>query len=197
MSTRSANPKQPQAAPIRALFAANLLQRKCACGGAHEPAGECEKYHRSHLTLPQRAGVGFDLSVAPPLASAALPSSGQPSDTFARSFTEAGFGHDFSKVRVHSEGAGRPYAVNHQTPGPSGVETGKGFTQPAGPATEPVTGAEQESGGDLLTNRALASISYKVEISKTSFSEPAPVNTVTVKNQKIGGAVPSPVKPKK
>ncbi len=50
---------------------------------------------------------------------------------------------------------------------------------------------------DLLTKSAVASVSYQVEISKTSLSDASAVNTVKVKDKKIGGAVPSPVKPKK
>jgi len=247
-----------------------------------------------------------------------------PLSAKTHSFVEPHFGHDFSKVRVHSGGASRPDVVNDQTPG---EEAERGITQPAGPTTEPDTGAEQESGGDLqvdridfvtsssgavggypakedkcdaslskpepfndttkgavanvhqvhfhmsrgkpesltpvrmvdrtatgggktftksgndgppsheqkttdeklvvadapgwcntvtqsdfpltykgdfalyafdlLTKSAVASVSYQVEISKTSLSDASAVNTVKVKDKKIGGAVPSPVKPKK
>lgn len=50
---------------------------------------------------------------------------------------------------------------------------------------------------DAPTRAMLASISYHVEIKKTHFSQGDPVNTVTVTDKKIGGMVPSPVKPKK
>jgi hypothetical protein len=50
---------------------------------------------------------------------------------------------------------------------------------------------------DAPTKSILASISYHVEIEKTNYSQPGPVNTVTVTAQKIGGAVKSPVIPKK
>jgi hypothetical protein len=50
---------------------------------------------------------------------------------------------------------------------------------------------------DAPTKKILASISYHVEISKTHYSQGDPVNTVSVTEKKIGGAVPSPVKPKK
>jgi hypothetical protein len=50
---------------------------------------------------------------------------------------------------------------------------------------------------DAPTKAILASISYHVEIKKTHFSQGDPVNTVTVTDRKIGGVVPSPVKPKK
>jgi len=47
---------------------------------------------------------------------------------------------------------------------------------------------------DAPTKKILASISYHVEIEKTAYSQPDPVNTVTVTGTKIGGAVKSPVK---
>ncbi|HSS22521.1 MAG TPA: hypothetical protein VLL54_20790 [Pyrinomonadaceae bacterium] len=50
---------------------------------------------------------------------------------------------------------------------------------------------------DAPTKSILASISYHVEILKQHYSQDDPVNTVSVTAKKIGGAVASPVKPKK
>lgn len=50
---------------------------------------------------------------------------------------------------------------------------------------------------DPLDNSVVASISYHVEISKTHFMQTSPTNTATVTEVKLGGAVASPVKPKK
>ena len=50
---------------------------------------------------------------------------------------------------------------------------------------------------DAPTKKILASISYHVEISKTHYSQADPVNSVKVTDVKIGGAVKSPVQPKK
>jgi len=50
---------------------------------------------------------------------------------------------------------------------------------------------------DAPTQKILASISYHVEIEKTHYVQRDPVNTVSVTDKKIGGAVASPVKPKK
>ena len=50
---------------------------------------------------------------------------------------------------------------------------------------------------DAPTKSIVASISYHVEIEKTNYSQPGPVNTVSVTDTKIGGAVKSPVKPQK
>jgi|GEM_PF-3310539 len=50
---------------------------------------------------------------------------------------------------------------------------------------------------DAPTKQILASIAYHVEIKKTHFSDGGAVNTVSVSDKKVGGVVPSPVKPKK
>lgn len=50
---------------------------------------------------------------------------------------------------------------------------------------------------DPLNMKILASISYHVEISKTSFYQIDPVNTITVTDKKIGSGVTSPAPPKK
>jgi hypothetical protein len=49
---------------------------------------------------------------------------------------------------------------------------------------------------DPLDNRIAASISYRVEIEKTHYTQPDPINKVQVTGVKIGGAVPPPVKAK-
>lgn len=49
---------------------------------------------------------------------------------------------------------------------------------------------------DPLTYKILASISYRVEIEKTHYTQPDPVNKVQVTGTMIGGGVPSPVKEK-
>jgi hypothetical protein len=49
---------------------------------------------------------------------------------------------------------------------------------------------------DPLTKNILASIAYHVEISKTHYDQIDAVNTLTVTDKQIGGAVASPYKPK-
>jgi hypothetical protein len=50
---------------------------------------------------------------------------------------------------------------------------------------------------DAPTKQILASIAYHVEIKKAHFSDGGATNTVSVTDKKVGGAVSSPVKPKK
>jgi len=71
------------------------LHRKCA--GCREEEEE-EKDHKLH-----RKETGSGPSVAPPVVHEVLRSSGQPLDAGTRSFMEPRFGHDFSRVRVHTD----------------------------------------------------------------------------------------------
>lgn len=93
--------------PARSFTAASRvpLQRKCACGGTPGAEGECEECRKKRLerntrnTGPAAANGNF----APPIVHEVLRSPGQPLDAATRSFMEPRFGHDFSKVRVHTD----------------------------------------------------------------------------------------------
>jgi len=87
--------------PAREAF----LQRKCACGGTPGPAGECEQCRKKRLqrkTRNSEPGFRRDLAL-PPIVHNVLNASGQPLDVATRAFMEPRFGHDFSKVRVHTD----------------------------------------------------------------------------------------------
>jgi len=78
-----------------------LLQRKCACGNSTGlAASECEECKQK---LQRRAGDGDAPAVAPPIVHEVLKSPGQPLDREARAFMEPRFGHDFSRVRIHTD----------------------------------------------------------------------------------------------
>jgi len=72
------------------------LQRKCACGGTPGLDGECAECRRKRLTLQRQ-------STAPPIVHEVLRSPGQALDPDARASMESRFGHDFGKVRVHTD----------------------------------------------------------------------------------------------
>jgi hypothetical protein len=97
---------QTQAKPAPALFVTSapsgLLQRKCACGGAAGLTDECDECSRKSLTL-QRHARGPAAPDVPPIVHEVLSSAGQPLDAVTRAFMEARFGHDFSRVRVHTD----------------------------------------------------------------------------------------------
>src|SRR5262245_44873141 len=81
----------------------NLLQRKCACGGSSRLAGHCESCDEKKHELQRKAAGAADADYSiPPIVHDVLRSPGQPLETPTRTFMESWFGHDFSRVRVHT-----------------------------------------------------------------------------------------------
>jgi len=81
-----------------------LLQRKCACGGAPGVGGECAACRKKRLGLQRKAnGLGVN-QVVPRIVHEVLGSPGQPLGEEIRTSMEPRFGHDFSRVRVHTGG---------------------------------------------------------------------------------------------
>jgi len=78
------------------------------------------------------------------------------------------------------------------------VADAPGFCATATEADFPVTYTGDFSlyAFDPLHMNILASIAYHIEISKQSFGQIDPVNTITVTDKKVGGTVKSPVPPK-
>ncbi len=73
-----------------------LLQRKCA-------SNECEERRKKRLNLQRSSTNETEPSEVPPIVHDVLRSPGQPLDPKTRAFMEPHFGHDFSKVRVHTD----------------------------------------------------------------------------------------------
>jgi hypothetical protein len=80
------------------------LQRACACGGGR-PKCQMEQPGREHESLQTKRVQASDTGqiAAPPIVAEVLRSSGQPLDPSTREFMESRFGHDFSRVRVHTD----------------------------------------------------------------------------------------------
>ena len=78
-----------------------LVQRRCACGGSPGPSGECAECRKKHLQ--HRSTKQVEPTTVPPIVSDVLRSPGQSLDPDARDSMESRFGHDFSRVRVHSD----------------------------------------------------------------------------------------------
>jgi len=77
-----------------------LLQRKCA--PCNRPGlVEDSKRDKERPTL-QRSSAD-QASTVPPIVHEVLGSSGQPLDSSSRAFMESLFGHDFSRVKVHTD----------------------------------------------------------------------------------------------
>ncbi|MBC8028990.1 MAG: DUF4157 domain-containing protein [Pyrinomonadaceae bacterium] len=106
---REAVHAQPKAAtpPSFTPVGGGVLQRKCACGDTAGIAGKCDGCDKKKLTLQrstQNSETGNATSGSvPPIVQEALNSPGQPLDAETRAFMEPRFGHDFSRVRVHTD----------------------------------------------------------------------------------------------
>lgn len=83
-----------------------LLQRKCALSNTPGLVKDRSKRDEEELTR-QRSPVDYAGSVTAPLiVLEVLRTQGRPPDPKTRTFMEPRFGHDFSRVRVHSPGPG-------------------------------------------------------------------------------------------
>jgi hypothetical protein len=78
------------------------LQRACTCGGE---CPKCKREQRTHKQLQTESIQGHDADgvTVPPIVQEVLSSPGQPLDSITSQFMESRFGHDFSKVRVHTD----------------------------------------------------------------------------------------------
>ena len=86
--------------PAQIAARAPALQRQCACGGSPGPDGECAACKARRL---QRSSAGAALGVAPPIVHDVLRSSGRPLQPAVEREMGARYGHDFSRVRVHTD----------------------------------------------------------------------------------------------
>ena len=76
------------------------VRRRCACGGTPGPDGECAACRQKRL---QRTATSSGAPPAPSIVHDVLRSRGRPLDASTQTFMEARFGHDFSRVRVHTD----------------------------------------------------------------------------------------------
>jgi hypothetical protein len=105
LQTKTSSSAPPTFTPVPR----GLLQRKCACGGTPGPTGECDACRKKKL---QRRSENLDLSFTnhppssvsevPPIVHEELRSPGELLNARTGAFMEPQFGHDFSRVRVHS-----------------------------------------------------------------------------------------------
>ncbi|HEX8116015.1 MAG TPA: DUF4157 domain-containing protein, partial [Pyrinomonadaceae bacterium] len=98
----------PQAAPAAPETRAatprrDLLQRKCACGGSAGLSGACEECGKKQSVISQGANGPAAPASVPPAVHEVLGTAGRPLDTPTRTFMESKLGHDFSRVRVHTD----------------------------------------------------------------------------------------------
>ncbi len=83
--------------PVVQATSGRVLQRKCACG----TGASCEACGKKKEL--QRKATGPTTGEVPDVVYDVLRSPGQPLDAATRAFMEPRFGHDFSRVRVHTD----------------------------------------------------------------------------------------------
>lgn len=81
------------------------LQRACACGGGASAGGSCDSCNKKKSLQRKATEEPGTVGDVPPQVGSALAASGRPLDATTRSFFESRFGHDFSRVRVHTDDA--------------------------------------------------------------------------------------------
>jgi hypothetical protein len=74
----------------------------CSCSHDGEMCEECQQ-EQSQPTIQRRASAPSAPAYVPRIVSDVLRSPGHPLDSATRAFFEPRFGHDFSKVRVHTD----------------------------------------------------------------------------------------------
>src|SRR5262245_542197 len=103
------------------MHAGVLLHRQCACGKPASAGAECAECRRQKADTHSRADPDTGWGTLPGSVERALAGSGSPLEISVRQEMEQAFGHDFSRVRVHSEGAAeqsaRDVAANAYTVG--------------------------------------------------------------------------------
>lgn len=77
------------------------IRRKWPRGGLNVKHGECTQENEN--TVQRKAVFAPTPTEAPPIVHQVLASPGQPLDAGTRTLMESRFGHDFSRVRVHSD----------------------------------------------------------------------------------------------
>jgi hypothetical protein len=79
------------------------LQRKCDCGGSCDDCKKKQPDEPAKVRMKAAGSTGAGGMEAPPIVHEVLRSPGQQLDAGTRAFMEPRFGHDFSKVRVHTD----------------------------------------------------------------------------------------------
>jgi hypothetical protein len=99
-------PVADHAAEPLGLPPAAPLQRACTCGGGcHAYQASSPDWAGTHQPATRAESGGWGPAAVPPAVHDVLRAAGQPLDPTIRTFMEPRFGHDFSRVRVHTDAA--------------------------------------------------------------------------------------------
>ena len=102
MAEKAQTQVKPTAVPVGPA-AGGSLQRQCACG-THTLGDQCDSCKGKSGMLQRQASSSAGVSEVPPVVHEVLSSPGQSLDLPTREFMESRFGHDFSHVRIHTDG---------------------------------------------------------------------------------------------
>jgi len=92
------NPPAPEARARNTGF----LQRDCSCAGGSEECEECAPPGPMQRHSPAPESISQSTAI-PSQVQEAVGRGGAPLDSQTREFMESRFGHDFSRVRVHTD----------------------------------------------------------------------------------------------
>jgi hypothetical protein len=88
---------------ITTIGATSLLHRKCSCEGSGS-SSDCDECKKTEEQTVQREAVGPPASsFAPPIVHEVLHSPGEPLSQRTRVLMETPFGHDLTRVRIHTD----------------------------------------------------------------------------------------------
>src|SRR5262245_21862632 len=105
MSEHETAVAQPQkiTAPTLTKQPERLLRRKCACGGSAGLTDACKECDENRLRVQRRALGPAKPSYPPHVVNDVLAEEGEDLDESTRRLSEAQHGHDFRRVRVHTD----------------------------------------------------------------------------------------------
>jgi hypothetical protein len=194
--TRHATTHAQQQTTATTNVVSGVLQRKCACGTHTITGSECSSCQKEKAsTNLQRAATSAEpVNEVPSIVDEVLRSSGQPLDVQTRSFFEPRFGHDFSRVRVHTDAraAESARAVNAlaYTVGQD-VVFGAGQYRPEASLGCQLLGHElthviQQSGDSSIANLSLSkhtdSLEQEAKQTETVITQNTPQPSITIRS---------------
>lgn len=103
MTDRLASPMRRSSVPTINAAARSFLQRQCSCGGSGGAEGKCDECEKKDMLLSRKSNGYGPSSFSPSAIREVLRSGGRPLENNVRAAMEPRFGHDFSRVRVHTD----------------------------------------------------------------------------------------------
>ncbi len=103
MTDRLAVPLRRSSMPSINAASPCFLQRQCSCGGNAGAEGKCDECAKKDMMLGRQSNGADASSFSPSAVREVLRSGGRPLEKNVRAAMEPRFGHDFSRVQVHTD----------------------------------------------------------------------------------------------